>query len=263
MKNPLYILPILLASSASVTYSLSKSSGIPGGSMANMLFKMSSYVACALGLAVIMTLGGASAKAGALFSTGNGDTTCGDLDVNWTVQGTGLNGGVSEAATILNSSGCPGGGTANFYGSWAADTAASSWIGVQATNTGLPGVGGNAPPYTFTLAFTLSSIPSSITGTWYIDDEGSLFANGTQIGAEGDDTFTGAAFSIPSADLVTGSNTISVEMLYADGVDDGTRVEFNPISTSGVPEPGSLFLCSAGAAAILFRARQRLQRRKQ
>ena len=206
--------------------------------MVSQFFRRGSKVPS--GLWVVIGVGLLAARAASAssvpVSTGNGDTTCGHLDANWTVQGPNINGGASEKATILSPS------CGNWYGSWAADNSSSSWIDDTSTNpTG-------STPYTFTMAFNLSTV-TSISGTWYIDDNGTLNANGHLIQTESD-TFSGVNFTIPTSDLNVGTNTITVVMTSDDDVDDGVRVQFNPMAPT-VPEASSVVLLCTGLLGSL------------
>jgi hypothetical protein len=84
---------------------------------------------------------------------------------------------------------------------------------------------------------------------WYIDDDGTLSANGHLVDTE-DDTFSGAAFTIPTTDLVSGTNTITVTMTSDDQVDDGMRVQFTNPTTSATPLPAALPLFAGGLGAL-------------
>ena len=182
-----------------------------------------------------MTLGVISAQASTFpFSTGNGDTTCGDADANWIVQGSGINGGVAEQATVLSPS-CQ-----NWWGGWVNDNSLSSWIGTTTPNPTGP------TPYTFTLDFFLASPTSDITGNWSVDDDGTLNVNGNLIDTE-PNFINGVAFDIPVADLVAGTNSITVVMVSDNNYDDGVRVQFDQTLASA-PEPAAWMLLCGGVA---------------
>jgi hypothetical protein len=142
----------------------------------------------------------------------------------------------------------------NYYSAWTPNgttgSPGSAWIDPTTTNP-TP-----TPPYTFTLTFSESGTISAITGTWYIDDDGTLSANGHLVDTE-DDTFSGAAFTIPTTDLVTGTNTITVTMLSDDQVDDGMRVQFTNPTTSATPLPAALPLFAGGLGVVGVLAKRR------
>jgi hypothetical protein len=186
--------------------------------------------------AAALTLAATSAKANnipGVNNTGANSQTCGASDSSWSVLG--------GSAFVLSPS------CANWFGSFAADTSTSAWIGASTTNP-TP-----ATPYSFTETFSMAGLNTStavISGLWYIDDTGTLSINGTVIDTQ-TRTWNGVAFTIPDSDLNAGTNTISVTMTSDDGIDDGARVVFttataSPVGTSAAPEPSSLLLLGSG-----------------
>ncbi len=178
----------------------------------------------------------------ALFSTGNGDTTCGHSDAHWNVS---TNNG---PAFILDST-CQ-----NWFSGWAPNTSKSSWIGATTTNPTPP------PPYTFSETFSMSGYilnTAVITGIWSIDDTGTLFINGIPIDTE-TRTFAGVSFTVPDADLIDGINTLSVAMTADDGMDDGARVEITQ-ATADTPEPCTLVMFGGGVLAAFNGFRRKFE----
>lgn len=100
-------------------------------------------------------------------------------------------------------------------------------------------------------------LTANITGTWFIDDTGYISINGTQI-ASGSSVYpNGLAFTVPDADLLAGTNTLSVTTSSDDTSDDGVRVIITTATASpsptGAPEPASLVLVAAAAGALAWR----------
>ena len=135
--------------------------------------------------------------------TGAGGLSGGSGDPNWTVNG-------NPAAVLSNV----------YYWGWQADSATSSWIGVNDS------VYEPSAPYTFTTTFTVANSADTVmAGLFYIDDTGKISLNGNQLlSASGD--YSGSLFLLDGADgLTTGINTLSVTMTSSDGYYDGTRVQ--------------------------------------
>lgn len=179
-------------------------------------------------------------------NTGANSQTCGASDSSWSVSTT-------DGPALVLSSSC-----ANFFPSWAPDTSTSAWIGATTTNP-TP-----ATPYTFTETFSLAGLnPSTanISGTWFIDDDGTLNINGTQIGSGVDTFVSGLPFTIPDSDLNAGMNTISMTITSDNLNDDGVRLIFtNAIAsptTTTVSEPSSLALLGLGGLALAALLRKR------
>src|SRR5664280_113064 len=103
-------------------------------------------------------------------STGNGSTTDGTVDPNWTytssVNGTGQ-------GLVANN---PGVDFFNGAPPWVADSTSSSWI-VDNTANSSSGGGTLSFSTTFSLA-GLNPLTASLSGAWAIDDQGVLELNG-------------------------------------------------------------------------------------
>ncbi|MGH3261423.1 MAG: hypothetical protein ACRDNS_05445, partial [Trebonia sp.] len=97
-------------------------------------------------------------------------TTGGTSDAHWTVD---QSAGVTAAAQVVTSS------STDWYSSWVADDPNSDWIARDAS------LQNNGPAsYAFYRSFDLTGLDAStasITGTWTIDDGGSLLLNGHSI----------------------------------------------------------------------------------
>jgi len=108
-----------------------------------------------------------------LDSSGNLIGSGGQNDANWTVQQIG---GTGPAQTVFP-------GNADWFGGWAPNGPNSDWIARDANNCC------NGPaPYSFSRIFNLSSgdvSNVSISGSWAIDDQGTLSLNGNTIATLG------------------------------------------------------------------------------
>jgi hypothetical protein len=151
-------------------------------------------------------------------------------------------------------------------GVWTAAGANSSWV---SQNTGNCPSCGNIEPngiYTFTSTFTLSN--ADYSGSIYVmaDDTTDVLLNGhilQNFAGGGNSTcqtlqpncVTPLLVSLPGGDFLTGTNTLTFDVhqtnLSAEGVDF-----YGSISSSSVPEPGTLLLLGTGligSAGALFR----------
>lgn len=107
-------------------------------------------------------------------------------------------------------------------------------------------------PYTFSQSFNVTNTALAVlSGTWWIDDAGTLSVNGNLVDTESDD-YTGVVFSVPNADFVAGLNTITMTMTLGDGLWDGARIAFSDVEgiTSATPLPAALLLFAGGLGAF-------------
>ncbi|MGC8477628.1 MAG: beta strand repeat-containing protein, partial [Acetobacteraceae bacterium] len=144
---------------------------------------------------------GSTVIAGTTFAAGT------VFDQAWTVA----IGGTTEPAVALT------GGA--LFPQWQADSAASSWIGVQNV-VHQPNL-----PYSFTTTFSYSGnlATALLAGMWYVDDGANLLLNGQTI-ASGFRTYSGEMVLLNAADgLIVGTNTLTVQMTYVDNNYEGTR----------------------------------------
>lgn len=144
--------------------------------------------------------------------------------------------------------------------SWLADGPDSDWITSNATVW----TNGNPLP-TYQIQFYLSdTVGASFSGSWTIDDAGSISLNGHQIGSLGIVSW-GSLTPIggtPSADLVAGLNTLSISLSISDNFLEGVRFQGlvsgdGASFTAPVPEPSSLVLFAAVVAGLGIAALRR------
>jgi hypothetical protein len=142
---------------------------------------------------------------------------------------------------------------ADFFSGWVANGPNSDWIARNAKVTD------NGPaPYTFSRTFTLSAsdlASASISGTWTIDDGGTLALNGNTLGTLTSGGWSSLhSFSVPtgSADFVVGTNTLSITITSDDRFLEGARLEGTLTTAStGVPEPATLHMaCISGLTGL-------------
>jgi hypothetical protein len=175
----------------------------------------------------------------------------GSTDPNWVLSG------ASGSTVVLAPPATP-----NFGSSWFPDGTVgfpgSSWIGATATNP-TP-----STPYTFTETFSLTGLnpaTATISGVWGISDTGTLSINGQVIDTQSNTVLGGVIFTVPDADLLSGSNTIAITMTSDDGSDDGVRLLFNSATAAqlagAVPEPSTWTMLILGFAGIGFMAYRR------
>lgn len=194
------------------------------------------------------------AAAPVLFNTGvdsSGNVLAGSsTDNNWA-----LGGGASGQPVVLS-----GNGGAFFV--WTANDPTggpgSAWIGLTNNTAQMTPPGGVTPStadigsYTFSQSFNVADPNLAVlSGTWFIDDAGTLSVNGHLVDTETAD-YNGVAFSVPNADFVTGLNTITMTMTTGDGLWDGVRIAFNDVEgiTSATPLPAALPLFAGGLSAL-------------
>jgi PEP-CTERM motif len=172
-------------------------------------------------------------------------TTGGLADAHWTVQEQA--GGIGAAQTVYPNNADWGVGP----GGWAANGPNSTWIARDANTTN------NGPaPYTFYRTFNLSGANLanvSVSGSWAIDDAGTLDLNGHQIAALSTLQWVSLTpFSVAEGSpfLNQGLNTLSITITYDDQYLDGVRLQ-GFVKNTAAPEPSSLVLAGLGALTLL------------
>lgn len=139
-------------------------------------------------------------------------------------------------------------------GAWVANNASSEWITSNAST-----VHNGAPLPTYELTFFLTDTAgASLSGSWTIDDAGTISLNGNSIGSLPVGNWTSLHSVSTSSGFLVGANTLSIRMTFSDNLTEGVRFQgsvngtgasFTPAGPT-VPEPASGMLLLAGAAAI-------------
>lgn len=171
---------------------------------------------------------------GAIYADG------GETDANWTSTVDPTYDPTGAAQTVFP-------GNADWFGGWVANNSSSDWIARNASVTN------NGPaPYSFDYTFNLADTTgASISGSWTIDDQGTLTLNGNLVSSLGNGEWGGlTAFSDSSAsDFVTGLNTLEITISsddeYLEGV-DLTGTLNGDLATPGTPEPATWLLMAGG-----------------
>lgn len=191
---------------------------------------------CAAGLAVPAAAATVNLATG-LDASNTLISSGGQSDAHWTVSE--QTGGTGAAQTVFPNN-------ADWFGGWASNGPNSDWITRNAN------VNNNGPaPYTFTRTFDLTGLdPStaSITGSWAIDDMGTLDLNGHPIsvllaGAWGGLT----VFAVPmgSPFFNSGLNSLNITITLDDQNLEGVRLEgtlsANPSTATVTPLPSSVW----------------------
>lgn len=153
---------------------------------------------------------------------------------------------------------------ADWYGGWLADGSSSNWItsNAQTTANGSP-----LPSYQIQFYLT-NTVGATFSGSWAIDDVGTISLNGTQIAALGSGAWGGLSpiGGNPAADLQAGLNTLTITMTNSDDFLEAVRFEGSVTGNgasfsapSGVPEPASVLLLLTGAGALLTGLRRKVR----
>jgi hypothetical protein len=190
-------------------------------------------------------------------STGNGSTTDGAVDPNWTYTN-------SVPATgqglVANN---PGVDFFNGAPPWVSDSNSSSWI---VDNIANPQSGGGALSFSTTFSLAgLNPLTASLSGAWAIDDTGVLELNGhiiSTLGTAGFSWFTLNAFSVSgsSGDFLSGINVLSAVLTNNDNFFEGTNVQVTGTADpliSATPIPAALPLFAGGLGLMGFFARRK------
>ena len=165
------------------------------------------------------------------------------------VEQNGFNFGATAIAGIVT----PGDADSGFAGGWVPNSSSSSWVAFDPNNSSDNGLGN----YSTTFTLTSSDLATAtISGSWTLDDSGSLFLNGNDIGDLADGSWTSLhPFSVGagSGDFVLGTNTLSLDITDSDVFLEGVNLQGS--LTGVVPEPSTLFPLAGGLAIMILFAR--------
>jgi len=190
-----------------------------------------------------------------LNSAGQRITTNNTNDANWTYvpvanlpgqgteplyafsAGTNATGPAAALQTI-------GTGDAGFYGGWPVNGPSSDWIAINPNSV----AGNTLGVYSTTFNIPGPTVPANLclVGSLGIDDNGELGINGNAITGN-ISAITGLAalnVAIPAADLVVGSNTLSLGWGSTDNSDEAFRLT-GVLETCGASETGGLTVTSS------------------
>jgi hypothetical protein len=193
--------------------------------MKKLLLALGVVLSCAVGQAradLIVNL------ATGLDASNNLLTTSGAPDAHWTVRG-------NPAQLVTPSSGDSG------FPSWVANGPNSAWVARNADDA----FGNGIDTYSRTFNLTgFNPATASITGSWTLDDAGTLTLNGHVIATLVAGDWTSLhSFTVPagSSFFQPGVNTLSINITSTDNFIEGVRLQ-GTLTASPVPEPTSLAL---------------------
>lgn len=181
-------------------------------------------------------------------NAGNTLITSGSVaDAHWTVDQIG--GGTAPAVTVYPNN-------ADWQTGWATNGESSDWIARNANTSD------NGPAsYSFFRTFDLTGfqpLSAFISGSWAIDDAGTLKLNGTTVSTLGAGAYTDLTnFLVPigSPLFLPGTNTLSITITSSDDNKEGVRLQgimlANLLNVGATPEPGSMALFGSAAVTVI------------
>jgi hypothetical protein len=142
----------------------------------------------------------------------------------------------------------------NAAGGWAANTATSKWISVQASTAGT-----TLATYTYTTTFTLSGVDpatATLSGQWACDDSCVLNLNGTQVAQNPRPAWGAvASFTVPAGSTFQlGTNTLAFATVNTTGGPTGLQVVSLSGTVSGCDNDnqcGAAQFCNTQTAACV------------
>ncbi|HWB55149.1 MAG TPA: hypothetical protein VG722_13185 [Tepidisphaeraceae bacterium] len=168
-----------------------------------------------------------------LDGSGNLIGSGGVTDANWTSTVDATYDSDGSTQTVFSNN-------ADWFGGWLSNGPNSDWIARRANVTD------NGPaPYSFARTFSLTGYDLSsvtISGSWTLDDQGTLSINGHQISSLGNSNWGSMhSFTVPNADLVQGTNSLVITITSDDRFLEGVRLEGLVTGTAAVPLPAAAY----------------------
>ena len=170
-----------------------------------------------------------------LDTSGSVQTTGGANDANWIIGG--------QPARVVAPD------NAGFYVEWPANNSSSAWVAKNPNEEYGNGLG------TYSCVFDLTGVDLtrvSLTGTWAVDDQGSLSLNGNLIATQ---AWDGWRFFETQSFIVTnpswfnqGPNTLTMTITQTDVCFEAVRLS----GTVVTPEPATLSLLALGGLGLLL-----------
>ena len=167
------------------------------------------------------------------------------------VEQNGFNLGATTTATEVTPS------DADWFGGWVANSASSVWVAYDPNNAYDNGLGNYSTTFTLT---SLNLSEATISGSWTLDDGGSLFLNGHDIGDLSGAWGSLNPFSVAagSSDFVSGTNTLSIDITSSDVYLEGVNLQGSlTFVSSTVPEPSTFIPLVAGLGLMITAAQRR------
>jgi hypothetical protein len=181
-----------------------------------------------------------------LDSSGNLYTTGDQLDANWTITNAGsYHGAVGQAWTVTPNQ-------ADWYGGWLANGPNSDWIAANPDSS----YNGNLIA-TRTFDLTGAEVASAVFSNtaWTVDDSANLYLNGNLLGNQGGQWGSLQAVTIPTSDLVVGTNTLQIVGYNSDFYLEADRFE-GTVSFTSTPSPAAALPMLAGIVGLVRRRRK-------
>ena len=144
------------------------------------------------------------------------------------------------------------------FNSWVANDGTSCWLTYadpQNTNGWFTGGDTTRGVYQYQLLFNAPSGGTIDMATWYSDNEGSLYLNGTLVGGPSPSYSYAVPSMVYGLTLNAGLNVVDLIVTNDFGYNQdptGARVEFvGDVNATAVPEPTSVVLACLGLAGLL------------
>jgi hypothetical protein len=141
---------------------------------------------------------------------------------------------------------------ADWSKSWVPNSSTSAWVAYDPFHCcGADGFGN----YSTTFVLTPGDVSTvALSGDWTLDDSGSLYLNGHQLGFLPDvswGSLTPFIVAAGSSDFVVGTNTLSIDITDTDSFLEGVNLHGSLTGYIPVPEP-SFFACLIVSLGLLM-----------